>query len=65
MGYELYRLLSLSVPSLAGNKMALRRKRSAKKAETGSNTIDLDENEREMDQLIGGFSSNACRQTDS
>ena len=39
------------------------RKKSAKKAEAGSNTIDLDENEKEMDQLIGGLSNNTCRRT--
>ncbi len=46
----MFRLLSLSVPSLAGNKMAVKRRKNAPpKAET----INLDETEKEMDALIG------------
>ena len=52
LGYEMYRLLSLSVPSLGGNKMAVKKKKKNQKAPDGG-TIDLDETEREMDALIG------------
>lgn len=52
IGYEMFRLLSLSVPSLGGNKMAVKRRKPAKKEED-SNMIDLEENEKEMDSLIG------------
>ena len=64
LGYELYRLLSLSVPSLGGNKMAVKRKRPSaskkgtagtaggKGAGSGECVIDLDVNEKEMDALI-------------
>ncbi len=50
----MFRLLSLSVPSLGGNKMATKRKKSAHQAATASAsaTIDLDQNEKEMDTLI-------------
>lgn len=52
IGYEMFRLLSLSVPSLAGNKMAVKRRRNfMPKQESG--TINLDETEKEMDALIG------------
>ncbi len=54
IGYEMFRLLSLSVPSLAGNKMAVKRRKNVSKTEHG--TINLDETEREMDALIGQFS---------
>ena len=54
IGYEMFRLLSLSVPSLGGNKMANKRKKAGRVAATStcSATIDLDQNEREMDTLI-------------
>lgn len=54
MGYEMYRLLALSVPSLGGNKMASKRRKPAKNQQPqGDTTINLDETEREMDALIG------------
>lgn len=55
MGYEMYRLLALSVPSLGGNKMAVKRKKSAKSQQLNQEgtTIDLEETEKEMDALIG------------
>ena len=56
IGYEMFRLLSLSVPSLGGNKMATKRKKAAPSTISSafpSATIDLDHNEREMDSLIG------------
>jgi RAD54-like protein 2 len=55
IGYEMYRLLSLSVPSLGGNKMATKRKKSAAQLAAASGaTIDLDHNEKEMESLMGG-----------
>ena len=52
----MFRLLSLSTPSLAGNKMAVKRRKNAPlKADKAM--IDLDENEREMDALIGKTTS--------
>ena len=60
VGYEMYRLLSLSVPSIGGNKMATKRKKAMPRAEPGSHlTIDLDETEKEMDALIGEL---VCRE---
>ena len=54
IGYEMYRLLSLSVPSLGGNKMATkRRKTAAQQAAALGATIDLDQNEKEMESLMG------------
>lgn len=54
MGYEMYRLLALSVPSLGGNKMANKRRKPAKNQQPQADTtINLDETEREMDALIG------------
>ena len=54
IGYEMYRLLSLSVPSLAGNKMAVKRRKTAKSNSQNSNSVvDLEENEREMEKLMG------------
>lgn len=54
LGYEMYRLLALSVPSLGGNRMANKRKKPAKNQQPrGETTINLDETEREMDALIG------------
>lgn len=55
IGYEMYRLLSLSVPSLGGNKMATKRKKktAAKLAAASGATIDLDHNEKEMESLMG------------
>lgn len=53
IGYEMYRLLSLSVPSLSGNKMAVKRRKQLKDPAASSNTIDLDETEREMGILLG------------
>lgn len=55
MGYEMYRLLALSVPSLGGNKMAVKRKKSSKSQQLNQEgtTIDLEETEKEMDALIG------------
>ncbi|XP_019855376.1 PREDICTED: helicase ARIP4-like [Amphimedon queenslandica] len=50
MGYEMFRLLSLSIPSIGGNKMAVKRKKKVKSV--GPTMIDLDETEREMDILI-------------
>jgi len=52
LGYELFRLLSLSVPCIGGNKMAVKKKKS-KALESQNVTIDLDETEKEMEQLIG------------
>lgn len=52
IGYEMFRLLSLSVPSLGGNKMATKRKKQPSKA-SENKVIDLDETEKEMDALIG------------
>ena len=53
LGYEMYRLLSLSVPSLGGNKMAVKKKKSLVVKAPAGGTIDLDETEREMEALIG------------
>ena len=53
LGYEMYRLLSLSVPSLGGNKMAVKKKKSLVVKTPAGGTIDLDETEREMEALIG------------
>ena len=54
IGYEMYRLLSLSVPSLGGNKMAVKRRKTAKSSNQQSNSfVDLEENEREMEKLMG------------
>ena len=56
IGYEMYRLLSLSVPSLGGNKMATKRKKSAAQLAAASGaTIDLDQNEKEMESLMGEY----------
>lgn len=52
IGYELFRLLSLSVPCIGGNKMAVKKKKS-KTLESQNVTIDLDETEKEMEQLMG------------
>ena len=61
VGYEMYRLLSLSVPSIGGNKMATKRKKPMPRAEPGSHlTIDLDETEKEMDALIGELHVIVC-----
>jgi RAD54-like protein 2 len=51
MGYEMYRLLSLSVPSIGGNKMATKRKKKQKQSIL-NDTIDLDETEKEMEFLL-------------
>ncbi len=59
IGYEMFRLLSLSVPSLAGNKMALKRRKNNVKLEQHG-TINLDETEREMDALIGQLCHITC-----
>lgn len=53
LGYEMYRLLSLSVPSLGGNKMAIKKKKNLVVKAPAGDTIDLDETEREMEALIG------------
>ena len=54
IGYEMYRLLSLSVPSLGGNKMAVKRRKTAKSSNQQNNSfVDLEENEREMEKLMG------------
>jgi len=53
IGYEMFRLLSLSVPCISGNKMAVRKKKSKVSAVSQNVTIDLDETEKEMEQLIG------------
>ena len=55
MGYEMYRLLALSVPSLGGNKMAVKKRKAAKNQQANHDrtTIDLEETEKEMDALIG------------
>ena len=52
IGYELFRLLSLSVPCIGGNKMAVK-KRKSKALDSQNVTIDLDETEKEMEQLKG------------
>lgn len=49
----MYRILSLSVPSLGGNKMAVKKKKNLVVKAPAGGTIDLDETEREMDALIG------------
>ena len=50
----MYRLLSLSVPSLGGNKMAVKRRKTAKSSNQQNNSfVDLEENEREMEKLMG------------
>ena len=55
IGYEMYRMLAMSVPSIAGNKMATKKRRTKKKevVSAASSVIDLDKNEKEMDELIG------------
>lgn len=53
IGYELFRLLSLSVPCIGGNKMAVKKKKSKATTVSQSVTIDLDETEKEMEQLMG------------
>ena len=44
----------MSIPSIAGNKMAVKKKRTKKKETVSvpSNVIDLDKTEKEMDELI-------------
>ena len=49
----MYRLLSLSVPSLGGNKMAIKKKKSLVVKAPAGGMIDLDETEREMEELKG------------
>ena len=49
----MYRLLSLSVPSLGGNKMAVKKKKNLVVKAPAGGMIDLDETEKEMDALIG------------
>ena len=57
IGYEMYRLLAMSVPSIAGNKMAVKKKQKKKKFQPeNSNVIDLDKTEKEMEGLIGELS---------
>jgi len=58
MGYELYRILAMSTPCMASNKCAPPKKK--KSASANSNTssqepevIDLEEEEKNMDFLIG------------
>lgn len=54
IGYEMYRLLSLSVPSIGGNKMAVKRRKTKSQANNqNSSFVDLEENEREMEKLMG------------
>lgn len=53
IGYEMFRLLSLSVPCIGGNKMAVKKKKSKASAASQNITIDLDETEKEMEQLMG------------
>ena len=55
IGYEMYRLLSLSIPSLGGNKMAVKKRKTKTQQPNNQNDsfVDLDENEREMEKLIG------------
>ena len=54
IGYEMFRLLSLSVPCIGGNKMAVKKKKSKASVVSSQNiTIDLDETEKEMEQLMG------------
>ena len=54
IGYEMFRLLSLSVPCIGGNKMAVKKKKSRASVMSSQNiTIDLDETEKEMEQLMG------------
>lgn len=54
IGYEMFRLLSLSVPCIGGNKMAVKKKKSKVSTTASQNiTIDLDETEKEMEQLMG------------
>ena len=50
----MFRLLSLSVPSLGGNKMATKkRKNIVIQPLPSGGTIDLEETEKEMEALIG------------
>ena len=53
IGYEMFRLLSLSVPCIGGNKMAVKKKKSKASTAAQNITIDLDETEKEMEQLMG------------
>lgn len=53
IGYEMFRLLSLSVPCIGGNKMAVKKKKSKAPTASQNVTIDLDETEKEMEQLMG------------
>ena len=64
IGYEMFRMLSLSVPSLGGNKMAVKKRKQSKKGSADNNMIDLDENEREMDALIGECNNIQSTQTE-
>ena len=51
----MYRLLALSIPSLGGNKMAVKRRKTNKSQQqtTNNSFVDLDENEKEMEKLMG------------
>lgn len=53
IGYEMFRLLSLSVPCIGGNKMAVKKKKPKASTASQNVTIDLDETEKEMEQLMG------------
>ena len=50
LGYELFRILCLSVPSLTGNKLPTKKKKSHTPA---TETLNPDKTKREMEALIG------------
>ena len=56
MGYELYRILAMSTPCMASNKCAPPKKKKQSSNSTSSQepeVIDLEEEEKNMDFLIG------------
>lgn len=56
MGYELYRILAMSTPCMASNKCAPPKKKKSANSNTNSQEpeiIDLEEEEKNMDFLIG------------
>lgn len=52
MGYEMYRILAMYSPSLANNAKLTSNKRK-KPSSTSTEVIDLDEEEKNMDLLLG------------
>lgn len=59
MGYELYRILAMSTPCMASNKCAPPKKKKSSANNTSNSQepeiIDLEEEEKHMDFLIGMF----------